>query len=80
MHNKVIVLQIISDVFDQQNDSILMIELSLSKQEMRNIHNILLIRSSKKPFEKLADFFFFSKLQKCFHKQMTKYRFFKYEI
>ena len=59
MHNKVIVLQIISDVFDQQNDSILMIELSLSKQEMRNIHNILLIRSSKKPFEKLADFFFF---------------------
>lgn len=81
MHNKVIVLQIISDVFGQQNDSILMIELSLFKQEMRNIPNILLVRTSKKPFEKLADFFiFFSKLQKCFHKQMTKYRFFKYEI
>ena len=59
MHNKVIVLQIISDVFGQQNDSILMIELSLFKQEMRNIPNILLVRTSKKPFEKLADFFIF---------------------
>jgi hypothetical protein len=53
------VLQIISDVFGQQNDSILMIELSLFKQEMRNISNILLIRTCKKPFEKLAEFFFF---------------------